>query len=97
MMGTWIFDSAHTGWNELHPVLHCQKILKPVTHADLVSGNPWKSQPELSSPGRIQGLLQHFCNLSNAGSTPRTRSNQSKPENGWIIHPSVDGCAPVTN
>ena len=26
VMGTWIYDSAHAGWNELHPVLHCQRV-----------------------------------------------------------------------
>jgi hypothetical protein len=24
--GTWVYDSAHEGWNEIHPILHCQRI-----------------------------------------------------------------------
>jgi hypothetical protein len=26
VMGSWIYDSAHLGWNEIHPVKHCQRI-----------------------------------------------------------------------
>ncbi|MHB8690707.1 MAG: hypothetical protein ACYDHH_05630 [Solirubrobacteraceae bacterium] len=24
--GAWIYDSAHLGWNEIHPIKHCQRI-----------------------------------------------------------------------
>jgi len=24
--GSWVYDSAHEGWNEIHPVKHCQRI-----------------------------------------------------------------------
>lgn len=24
--GTWVYDSAHEGWNEIHPIKHCQRI-----------------------------------------------------------------------
>jgi hypothetical protein len=26
VQGTWVYDSAHSGWNELHPIKHCQRI-----------------------------------------------------------------------
>lgn len=42
VMGTWIYDSAHSGWNELHPVLHCQKI-GTVVAADVSAGDPWQA------------------------------------------------------
>lgn len=24
--GRWVFDTAHEGWNELHPIIHCQRV-----------------------------------------------------------------------
>lgn len=24
--GSWVYDSAHEGWNEIHPIKHCQTI-----------------------------------------------------------------------
>ena len=24
--GTWVYDSAHEGWNEIHPIKQCQKV-----------------------------------------------------------------------
>src|SRR5262249_30822863 len=24
--GTWVYDSFHEGWNEIHPIKHCQRI-----------------------------------------------------------------------
>ena len=32
--GDWVFDSAHEGWNEIHPIKHCQLIGKAVRDAD---------------------------------------------------------------
>lgn len=30
VMGTWIFDTAHEGWNEFHPIKECQLVAKAV-------------------------------------------------------------------
>jgi hypothetical protein len=35
--GSWVFDTAHQGWNELHPIKHCQLVAKAVySKADVV-------------------------------------------------------------
>jgi hypothetical protein len=26
VQGTWVYDSAHEGWNEIHPIKHCQRV-----------------------------------------------------------------------
>lgn len=28
VMGTWVFDTAHEGWNEIHPIKECQLVAK---------------------------------------------------------------------
>jgi hypothetical protein len=94
VMGRWIFDSGHQGWNELHPVLHCQNI-GTVQKTDVVSGNPWVD-PIYSDPAQLQKKLEGMCGLATEAGDPATKNNQTKPENGWIFHPLVDGCAPAT-
>jgi hypothetical protein len=33
-----------------------------------------------------------YCGLLNLAASLETLANQNLPANGWIIHPSVDGC-----
>jgi hypothetical protein len=165
VMGTWIYDSAHTGWNELHPVLHCQKIAT-VLHSDVASGDPWKTKTEVTfsgtcvtnnttveridgnlftnltigkniqigsgtfvigniangnqltlnssaglqlepvtwnsqspvsfdDPARVSALVTDFCGLATVANDPGTIAAQGNPENGWVLHPNVDGCTPA--
>ena len=38
--GTWVFDTAHEGWNEIHPIKQCQLVAKAVySKADVVDWN----------------------------------------------------------
>jgi hypothetical protein len=99
VMGTWIYDSAHAGWNELHPVLHCQKIAT-VQPEDLASGNPWGHLPDYSA-ANLQNTLNQisatrigWCPLIQETLQPTTLDNQQLPQNQWTIHPAVDGCTP---
>jgi hypothetical protein len=164
ILGTWIYDSFHSGWNELHPVLHCQKIgevnpndmatgnpwatpvplvfngncttngtavtrvdgnqfnhLKPgetisiggtdFTIATVVDGNsltltasagitpgptPWNAVAPVSldDPKLVSDVVQVFCGLATDANSPGTIAAQSNLENGWTIHPVVDGCTP---
>jgi hypothetical protein len=34
VQGDWVFDTAHQGWNEIHPIKHCQLVAKAVRDAD---------------------------------------------------------------
>ncbi|MFY9663555.1 MAG: hypothetical protein WCB01_08405 [Candidatus Cybelea sp.] len=99
--GRWIYDSAHSGWNELHPVLHCQKVAR-VPQADLAAGTPWASLPQFSAANVETTLNQNtvdrmgWCPLITEAGDPATTTSQQEPQNGWTIHPVVDGCTPKT-
>lgn len=78
VQGTWVYDSAHEGWNEIHPVKHCQRI-------GTYQGN-WS--------GDGTGLRKEWCEAVGKAADPLTIANQDKPENTWTIHPVIDGCQP---
>lgn len=95
VMGRWILDSAHSGWNELHPVLAAQKV-GTVEAAAVATGNPWTGTV-FADPARLKSLLDGMCGLTAQAQEPLTTSNQQQPQNQWGIHPSVDGCTPSPN
>ncbi|WP_152556581.1 hypothetical protein [Methylobacter tundripaludum] len=74
--GEWIYDSGHEGWNEIHPIRHCQKIGKWYGHWDLDT----------------KIALKSWCEAIDTASSALTVENQQKPENQWEIHPMIDGC-----
>jgi hypothetical protein len=74
--GEWIYDSGHDGWNEIHPIRHCQKI------------GTWYG----NWPFDTKSALKSWCGAIDAASSALTVENQQKPENQWEIHPVIDGC-----
>lgn len=96
--GTWVWDGGHipNGWNELHPVLFAQKITTHgVPPSDLQNGTPWASFPEFSA-ANLEETLTQMCGMAAGAQDPETQIQQQLPQNGWRIHPLVDGCtAPV--
>lgn len=92
--GRWCYDAGHTGWNEIHPVRSVQKLAGAT---DLDGGllkdalARWCARtgevPPPASPGARP-----------TGMTPAQGTvydNQQRPENQWVLHPDVDGCAPT--
>jgi hypothetical protein len=80
--GTWVYDSLHSGWNELHPVKQCQRI------------GTWNGTWTFASGRSPQDERDSWCSgIASAGS-PLTIANQQKPENQWTVHPVIDGCDP---
>jgi hypothetical protein len=77
VVGTWVFDSAHEGWNEIHPVKFVQAL---GTTSPSLAGYSWDASWGMQ------------CGMLNAAGSVGTLSNQSLASNGWIIHPLVDGC-----
>lgn len=78
--GTWVYDSAHSGYNEIHPIKHCQKT-------GMTWGGNWHGvDAEL--------FVDHWCEAIGRAESPLTRANQDSPENKWTIHPEIDGCMP---
>lgn len=90
--GTWVWDGGHIpqGWNELHPVLFAEKIAQ-VAPSDLAAGTPWAALPQFS-PGNLEATLAELCGLVATAQDPNTQTQQQLPENGWQLHPLVDGC-----
>ena len=90
--GTWVWDGGHIpqGWNELHPVLFAEKIAK-VAKSDLAAGTPWAGLPQFS-PANLEATLAQMCGLVATAQDPNTQIQQQLPQNGWHLHPLVDGC-----
>jgi hypothetical protein len=80
--GTWVYDSAHEGWNELHPITHCQRI-------DTWGGNWWGTPFE---PPYTQDAVNRWCREISYATSDTTVQAQSRAENQWTIHPAIDGC-----
>lgn len=90
VMGRWVLDSAHSGWNELHPVISAQKI-GSVTNANLITGNPWTGT-QFANPAALKRTLDAMCGLTNEAQSGSTKKSQSEAQNQWTLHPLVDGC-----
>ncbi|HLZ85114.1 MAG TPA: hypothetical protein VKQ54_16230 [Caulobacteraceae bacterium] len=88
--GRWVMDSAHTGWNELHPVIAAQKI-GTVDHANVVTGDPWIGT-DFADPVKLKTKLDAMCDLTAEAVSTLTANNQAQPQNQWTLHPLVDGC-----
>jgi hypothetical protein len=91
--GTWVFDTAHEGWNEIHPIKHCQRI-------GMWAGS-WEAEFDKLKdlvPANVTVdtavFVKYWCDAIAASDTPGTHTNQAKPENQWEIHPVIDGCQP---
>jgi hypothetical protein len=76
--GTWVYDSAHEGWNELHPILQCQRI------------GTWTGSWSVDT----RTYVDHWCNALATAEDPGTVTAQLQPENQWEVHPVIDGCTP---
>jgi hypothetical protein len=95
VMGTWVTDGGHIppAWNELHPVLFCQ-IIDTIPLADLQNGLTWENFPKCSA-ANIAQTVAGLCGLAQGQLASSTAGLQALPQNGWTIHPLVDGCTPT--
>lgn len=76
--GTWVYDSLHDGWNEIHPILQAQRI------------GTWSGSWGVDAAGWRNG----WCRALATAADPLTVEQQGRDENQWVVHPSVDGCKP---
>ena len=92
--GTWVYDSAHEGWNEIHPIKQCQ-------WAGSMSDQQWKEIQVSRNPDIFQDIpdinayVQGWCAMLATVTDPGTVASQQLPQNQWTIHPLVDGCQPA--
>lgn len=83
--GTWVYDSLHEGWNEIHPIKVCMKV------------GCWKGDwtdidckaDETTPPDIILRLRDGFRDAR----SEETLANQQRPEHRWQVHPELDGCS----
>jgi hypothetical protein len=82
--GVWVYDSAHQGWNEIHPVRHCQKVASWT--------GSW-TDTGFERPDTM-ATVSRFCQAINDATGTATQALQKRPENQWMIDPRIDGCRP---
>lgn len=86
--GDWVYDAGHSGWNEVHPVRHVQKLTPEI---DARYRGMDKADPALVEDFKRE-VLDVWCFEVGRAYDPLVIDAQKKPENQWHIHPSVDGC-----
>jgi hypothetical protein len=82
IFGRWVYDSFHSGGNELHAVYYMIKIGE-ATKGEIVNGK-W--------PGKLGELQQRYDDAFGAIQAPGAAVLQAAPENTWTLHPLLDGC-----
>lgn len=80
--GRWVYDSAHEGWNEIHPITHCQRIGE-------WSGSWWGTE---FAPPHTREAIDRWCEKVTEAGSDETIHSQSQPVNTWTVHPVIDGC-----
>ena len=74
--GRWIFDSLHSGWNELHPIKACTRV------------GSWDG----AWPADTVDLKERLDDAFDAAERDDIVLRQKQPEHQWHVHPLVDGC-----
>lgn len=87
--GDWTYDAGHSGWNEIQPIRHVQKLtdvidprFRDMSKADAALVAAFKKE-----------VLDPWCYRVAEGTDPGVKDAQNDPENKWHIHPAIDGCA----
>ena len=89
VQGTWTYNSAHSGWNEIHPIKQCQRIGSWTGFW----GDQFVTLPA-GAPDDVQTYVKFSCDAITKANAPFTAAEQEKPQNQWQIHPLIDGCDP---
>jgi hypothetical protein len=93
--GRWVYDAGHAGYNELHPVKRVQRI--DDTHA--LDWANYKDNAQRWCRLAAEVPPVEWPGLKPQDMTPEQQTvydRQQQPENGWTLHPGVDGCQPAT-
>lgn len=81
--GLWVYDSQHSGSNELHPIKACNRIAR------------WRDDWDYHWPADFETtVLKPWCAALEQADSPVTRAAQQDPVHRWDLHPSIDGCDP---
>lgn len=86
--GDWVYDAGHSGWNEIHPVRHVQKLTNDI---DVIYQGMEKADPNLVEEFKKK-VLDVWCFHVKQADDEDVKKSQKKPKNKWKIHPLIDGC-----
>jgi len=101
LRGRWVYDSAHSGYNEMHAVRTVQKTFPAPQDptAFIAFHGAWCGElskvPPSPPPDRDPQSPP-----ATGGGVPMTPSQgatwdaQQRDENRWVYHPAIDGCLP---
>jgi len=95
IMGRWVYDAGHTGWNEIHAVKSVQKVTDPaVFEAATFENLQSRWCPLVFQAPPLHTLTTGEVTPDVTPEQAGVADNQRKPENRWILHPLIDGCEP---
>jgi hypothetical protein len=92
--GDWIYDSLHTGWNEIHAIHDCQII----GHMDYDDNAfvPWPADLGggfgLDTQVKVEQAVDHWCKALDEAHATEEGGTRDDPQHNWVIHPLIDGC-----
>lgn len=95
IIGDWIFDNAHTGWHELHPVkslikLHCPKDLKgPGFDFEEPNSERSKEAKENACLTLLGNNIDIICRLLRDAHDPNVLFKQADPALTYQVHPRL--------
>ena len=95
--GSWIYDSGHGGWNEIHPITACQVIgyLGPDGWKGFVyTDEDTQLKFTLDTVDNVVRFREFWCGMLKGAQDAEDAGNRDDPVNDWVIHPLVDGCKP---
>ena len=102
VQGYWIYDSLHEGWNEIHPVLRCEKLgpLLPDENGQFKWSNFTWNDPKtgtaftIDTKENVTNLKNYWCAEFENADNATGKGSKTNPEYQWDIHPIIDGCKP---
>ncbi|HEX6741439.1 MAG TPA: hypothetical protein VF079_06555 [Sphingomicrobium sp.] len=83
--GSWVYDSGHNGYNEVHAVRIVQRV-------GWVPGGDTEFRDFLK---RWCARLSEVESVDETGAVGTTGQPLRRPEDRWAHHPAVDGCVPA--
>jgi hypothetical protein len=99
--GSWVYDTGHSGWNEMHAVRIVQRVChEPRTPAELKDFlHTWCERlaetPTSEGAGNGPYISVGVNTPQDNPAAVATLIAQAQPENQWTYHPLIDGCRPA--
>jgi hypothetical protein len=93
IIGDWIYDSAHDGWHELHPVKALLKLRCPTDVPGIDPEYPDSPESKLAKEkfclAYLVSQLETICHLMTQRNDPAVTGAQDDPRNQWLTHPRL--------